>query len=149
MAFRRYFAVPAITLAFAAFSLTVQSAQAQKKETFKALLSATPADARTRASLAGSGTASGVLEGSKLEITGSFKGLLAPATKASLHSAVAAGVRGPAVTDLTISKGMDGTISGSITLTPEQIENLHKGGLYIIIDSDKAPDGVLWGWLTR
>ena len=83
MAFRRYFAVPAITLAFAAFSLTVQSAQAQKKETFKALLSATPADARTRASLAGSGTASGVLEGSKLEITGSFKGLLAPATKAS------------------------------------------------------------------
>ena len=44
---------------------------------------------------------------------------------------------------------MDGTITGSITLTPEQIENLHKGGLYIIIDSDKAPDGVLWGWLTR
>ena len=149
MVFRQYFAVPAMALAFAALSLTVESAQAQKKETFKAWLSATPADARTRASLAGSGTASAVLEGSKLEITGSFKGLLAPATKASLHSAVAAGVRGPAVTDLTISKGMDGTITGSITLTPEQIENLHKGGLYIIIDSDKAPDGVLWGWLTR
>ncbi len=149
MAFRRYFKVPAMALALAALSFMVQGAQAQKKETFKAWLSATPADARTRASLAGSGTASAVLEGSKLEITGSFKGLLAPATKASLHSAVAAGVRGPAVTDLTISKAMDGTITGSITLTPEQIENLHKGGLYIIIDSDKAPDGVLWGWLTR
>ncbi len=143
---RRYFAVAALVLAL---SLVQQTAQAQKKETFKAWLSATPADARTRASLAGSGTASAVLEGSKLEISGSFKGLLAPATKASLHSAVAAGVRGPAVTDLTISKGMDGTITGSITLTPEQIESLHKGGLYIIIDSDKAPEGVLWGWLMR
>jgi hypothetical protein len=146
MRFRQYFAIPAMALAL---TLTLQNAQAQKKETFKAWLSATPADARTRASLAGSGAASAVLEGSKLEISGSFKGLLTPATKASLHSAVAAGVRGPAVTDLTITKGMDGTIMGSIALTPEQIESLHKGGLYIIIDSDKAPDGVLWGWLTR
>jgi CHRD domain len=144
MGFRRYLAVPAMALLLAALSLTAES-----KETFKTRLSATPADARTRASLAGSGTVSAVLEGSKLTITGSFQGLLAPATKASLNAAVAAGVRGPAVTDLTISKAMDGTITGSVTLTPEQTENLHKGGLYILIDSDKAPDGVLWGWLTR
>jgi hypothetical protein len=144
MAFRRYLAVPLIALLVTALSLA-----GENKETFKAWLSATPADARTRASLAGSGTVSAVLEGSKLTVNGSFQGLLAPATKATLHSAVAAGVRGPAVADLTISKGMDGTITGSITLSPQQLESLHKGGLYVMIDSDKAPEGVLWGWLVR
>jgi hypothetical protein len=58
-------------------------------------------------------------------------------------------VRGPVVQDLTVSKAVSGKISGSADLTPEQIETLHKGGLYIQIFSEKAPDGVLWGWLLR
>ena len=122
---------------------------AQGDEPFKSRLSAMPADARTRASLAGSGIASAVLTRTKLSITGSFEGLLSPATSANLHSAMAAGVRGPIIGDLTISKAVSGSISGSIDLTPAQINSLHKGGLYIQIQSEKSPDGVLWGWFLK
>ena len=134
------------TLLFAALALSLA---AQTKETFKTRLSATPADARTRAALAGSGTVSATLSGTSLTLTGSFDGLVSPATGASLHSAVAAGVRGPAIADLTISKAESGTISGSVALTPQQMTSLHKGGIYVLIHSDKAPDGVLWGWLLQ
>ena len=139
MPFKRYLVLAVIALSLAA----------QTKETFKTRLSATPADARTRAALAGSGSASATLTGTKLTVTGSFDGLVSPATTASLHSAVAAGVRGPAIADLTISKAVSGTISGSVDLTPQQMTSLHKGGIYILINSDKAPDGVLWGWLLQ
>jgi CHRD domain len=139
MLFKRYLVLAVIALSLAA----------QTKETFKTRLSATPADARTRAALAGSGTASATLTGTKLTVTGSFDGLVSPATTASLHSAVAAGVRGPAIADLTVSKAESGTISGSVDLTPQQMTSLHKGGIYILINSDKAPDGVLWGWLLQ
>jgi CHRD domain len=139
MPFKRYLVLAVIALSLAA----------QTKETFKTRLSATPADARTRAALAGSGTASATLTGTKLTVTGSFDGLVSPATTASLHSAVAAGVRGPAIADLTISKAVSGTISGSVDLTPQQMTSLHKGGIYVLINSDKAPDGVLWGWLLQ
>lgn len=123
--------------------------EAQTGETYKARLTAVPADARTRPSLAGIGTATGTLTGTKISITGSFEGLLSPATMAQLHSAVAAGVRGPAIADLTVAKATSGSLSGSADLTPEQIQDLHKGGLYIEIHSEKAPDGVIWGWLIK
>ncbi|HZY59126.1 MAG TPA: CHRD domain-containing protein [Candidatus Binataceae bacterium] len=122
---------------------------AQSGETYKARLTALPADARTRPELAGIGSASAVLTGSKLTITGSFDGLRSAATTAQLHSAVAAGVRGPAIQDLTVSKATSGSISGSVDLTAPQIESLKKGGLYIQIQSERALEGVIWGWLLR
>jgi CHRD domain len=125
------------------------SLAAQSGETFKARLSAVPADARTRADLAGSGSVSAMLTGTKLGITGSFEGLRSAATVASLHSGVAAGVTGPVIGDLTISKATSGAISGSFELTPQQLTSLRKGGLYVKIHSEKAPDGVLWGWLLK
>jgi hypothetical protein len=60
-----------------------------------------------------------------------------------------AGIRGPVIGDLTISKAASGTLRGSIDLTPEQVASLHKGGLYVQIHSEKAPDGVLWGWFLK
>src|ERR1700674_480607 len=84
--------------------LALGIALAQSGETYKARLTALPADARTRPELAGIGSASAVLTGSKLAITGSFDGLRSAATTAQLHSAVTAGVRGPAIQDLTVSK---------------------------------------------
>ena len=139
MTFKRYAVLAALAL-----SLT-----AQTRETFKARLSPVPADARTRADLTGSGSATAVLEGSKLAITGSFDGLKTAATTANLHSAVAAGVRGPVIADLSIPKAVSGMITGSVELTPQQLTSLHHGGLYIEIHSEKAPDGVLWGWLLK
>jgi hypothetical protein len=146
MAFNRRVALVVMGIGVGGFVLSLAG---QNGETFKARLSAMPADARTRASLAGSGSASAVLTGTKVAITSSYEGLLSAATSASLHSSVAAGVRGPVIGDLTISKATSGTVSGSVELTPAQLTSLRKGGLYIQIDSEKAPDGVLWGWFLK
>ena len=34
-------------------------------------------------------------------------------------------------------------------LTPDQIADLRAGRLYVQIQSERAPDGNLWGWLLR
>jgi hypothetical protein len=143
MAFNRRSVVVAIGIGF------VLSLAAQTSETFKARLSAMPADAKTRADLAGYGSASAVLTGTKVAISGSFDGLRSPATSASLHISVVSGIRGPAIGDVTISRATSGTITGAIDLTLQQQAALRKGGLYVQIHSEKAPDGVLWGWLLK
>ena len=58
-------------------------------------------------------------------------------------------MRGPAILELTVSKAMSGVVAGSFDLRPEQIENLEKGRWYVQIDSQKAPEGNLWGWLLK
>ncbi len=143
MSFNRRAALAVVGIGFAL------SLAAQKPETFRARLSAMPADAKTRADLAGSGSVSAALAGTKLTITGSFDGLRSPATTASLHTSEVPGIKGPAIGDLTISKATVGTITGVIDLTPQQQTTLRKGGLYVQIHSEKAPDGVLWGWLLK
>jgi hypothetical protein len=120
---------------------------AQNAGVFKARLSPVAMDTTMRATVAGSGSAVARLSGSKLEITGSFSGLLSPATIAQVHQGPVAGVRGPVLFDLTITKSAAGTISGSFDLTSDQIQSLRKGRLYIQVHSEKAPDGNLWGWL--
>jgi hypothetical protein len=125
------------------------SLMAQAPETFKARLSAVPVEAKTRPDIAGLGSATATLVGSKLSITGSFDGLRSPALAAKVHQGPATGVRGPAILDLTVVHAGSGAISASLDLTPQQIESLKKGKLYIQIDSEKAPDGNLWGWLLR
>ena len=146
MVIRKRFAVVVSRLALLGMAFVLA---AQTGETYKARLSAVPADARTRPSLAGIGSASATLAGSKLSVTGTFDGLLSPVTMAQLHSAAAAGVRGPVIAELMASKATSGTISGTVDLNSQQLESLRKGGLYIQLHSEKAPDGVLWGWLLK
>jgi hypothetical protein len=144
MTFNRRIRIAAMGIAFGGLALVLA---AQSSQTFKARLSAVAADARTRANLAGSGSASATLNGTELNISGEFEGLLSAATKAELHSAVAAGVRGPSIAALSVTAGESGMVVGAVNLTPAQLTSLHKGGMYIQIYSQKAPDGVLWGWL--
>jgi hypothetical protein len=123
---------------------------AQPPKTFKARLSPVPIDIAMQATVAGSGSVSAVLTGSKLAISGTFEGLRSPATIAQVHKGPVKGVRGPFAFDLTVSKASDptsGTLSGSIDLTPLQLADLEKGRLYVQLHSEKAPDGNLWGWL--
>jgi hypothetical protein len=122
---------------------------AQTGERFTGRLAPVPIDATMRASVTGSGTLSAVLTDTKLSINGTFAGLAGPATIARLHQGAVTGVRGPALSELTISKAVSGTISGTVTLTAEQSDNLKKGKLYVQIHSEKAPDGNLWGWLLH
>jgi hypothetical protein len=119
-------------------------------ETFKARLSPVPIDATMMSTVAGSGSITATLSGKQLTITGTFEGLRSPATTAQLHRGMR-GVRGPAILDLDlmISKAVKGTLSGSVELTPDQIADLRAGRLYVQIQSERAPDGNLWGWLLR
>jgi CHRD domain len=122
--------------------------QAQSGETFKVRLSPVPIDAAMMSRIAGSGSATATLTGKKLTISGNFSGLRSAATDAHIHRG-AKGIRGPSILDLTVSKGTSGSVSGSLDLTAEQIEDLRNNRFYIQINSERAPDGNLWGWLLR
>jgi hypothetical protein len=99
--------------------------------------------------VAGTGSLMAVLAGNKLTISGSFEGLRSPAIRASIHLGPQKGIRGPAVHDLTVTKGTSGSISGSLDLTSSEVEDLRNARFYVQIDSERAPDGNLWGWLLR
>ena len=125
------------------------SLAAQAPETYKVRLSPVPVEAKTRADIAGIGTATATLSGSKLSITGTFEGLPSAAVDAKVHQGPVTGVHGPAILDITVAHATSGMLSASLDLTPQQIESLKKGKLYIQIDSERAPDGNLWGWFLR
>ena len=125
-------------------------------EIFTSLPTASPSvrevspEAVVMSTVAGSGSITATLSGKQLTIMGTFEGLRSPATTAQLHRGIK-GVRGPAILDLdlTISKAVKGTLSGSVELPPDQIADLRNGRLYVQIQSERAPDGNLWGWLLR
>jgi CHRD domain len=122
------------------------SGLAQSSRTYRARLAVVPIDVIMQSTIAGSGSATAVLSGKTLTITGTYEGLVTPATVARLHRAWR-GIRGPAFADLKVSGGTSGTIGGSVDLTPAQIEELGKIMFYMQLHSEKAPDGNLWGWL--
>jgi len=137
-----------LVCAFVTISLAL-SGVARGQDKYKVRLSTVPMDGGMREAVAGSGSASAVLAGTKLTITGTFQGLHSPATMARVHRGPARGVRGPSVGDLTVSPALNGTISGSIELTREQVQSLQIGKMYVQISSEKAPEGNLWGWILR
>jgi len=122
------------------------SLRAQTGKTFRARLSPVPIDQAMMATIAGLGSATAVLAGTKLTVTGTFDGLKSPATIVQIHKGQR-GVRGPAVLDLQATKGTSGTISGTVDLNSQQLQDLQNARLYIQLHSEKAPDGNLWGWL--
>lgn len=142
--------------------LAVAAVSAQTGDKYTVRLGAVPAaNAPQGVLVAGKGAATATLAGNKLTINGTFEGLPAAATAARLHQGVAKGARGKAFADLTITKAAAGTISGSVTLTPEQIEALKQGKIYMQVHSEKgiAPEqgkvdpnvdnSNLWGWLLK
>jgi hypothetical protein len=122
------------------------SVQAQTPQ-YRARLSVVPIDLAAQSTIAGSGSATATLKGSTLTIAGTFGGLKTAATIARLHRSPKTGMRGTPIGDLTATTETSGTISGSIELTKEQVDDLAAGRLYIQLHSQKAPDGNLWGWL--
>jgi hypothetical protein len=135
----------------AVFSLGATLA-GQGGDKYTARLGWVPITAQERPGVAGKGSVTGALAGSKLSINGTFEGLVTPATAARLHRGIAKGARGPVITDLTITKATSGMITGSADLSAADLENLKAGKLYVQVHSEKgvAPDGAnLWGWLLR
>lgn len=141
--------IPGDLLAVACLMSLALPLFAQAPETYKGRLAPVPVDAQLAPNTLGHGNASVILTGAKLTVSGTFEGLRGPATAAQLRRGLATGVRGPVLYELAVTKSASGNISGSFDLTPEQIDGLRKGRLYVQIDSEKAPDGNLWGWLLK
>ena len=129
----------------ALIALTAQP-EAQSAQ-YRGRLSVVPIDIPMQSSIAGSGAMTATLKGTTFTITGTFAGLRTPATVARVHRGPRTAMRGPAIGDLTVTAATSGSITGSIELTKEQIDDLAAGRLYIQVHSQKAPDGNLWGWL--
>ena len=123
-------------------------ATAQKGETYKVRLSTVPVDATMLSRITGSGSLTAVLAGTKLTFNGTFRGLRSPATHASIHVGPK-GIPGPPLLDLMISNATSGTVTGIVELTPSELEDLRNAKFYVQVDSEKAPEGNLWGWLLR
>jgi hypothetical protein len=62
---------------------------------------------------------------------------------------LAMGVPGPVIGELSVTQGPNGVISGKVTLNDEQIAALQHSALYVQLESVKAPNGNLWGWLEQ
>ena len=136
-------------LTIAVLVLSLLPAAAQNEVRYKVRLAPVPLDIAMRSTVAGSGSATAVLKGTLLTINGTFGELRSPATTARLHQGPTMGLRGMPFADLMISKATNGTITGSVTLSPEQARALERGRVYLQISSERAPDGNLWGWFVR
>ena len=142
MTIPRLVAAPAVVAV-----ILVTAASAQAPRTFKTRLGTVPVEAATLKGLMGaSGAVTAVLTGTKLTVNGTFKGLQSPATVARLHVAPM-GQRGPAMLDVPVTKATSGMITGDLMLTAIQVDHLVRKRVYIQLYSEKAPEGVLWGWL--
>ena len=131
----------------AALLLLTVSVAAAQGVVYEARLAVVPLDVAMQSTIAGRGDVRGTLEGRTLVLSGRFSGLRTAATIARLHLGAVRGVRGAAFADLTVTPGVDGTVTGRVDLTPDQATALAQGRVYVQLHSEKAPDGNLWGWL--
>ena len=115
-------------------------------EKYQTDIGPTPKNGRQGANVQGRGTVLATLDNNKFSLHGKFVGLSSPATEAHLHMGNVMGGVGPAIGDLTIAQAQSGGISGTFTLTPDQVAALKVGRLYVMLDSQSAPKGNLWGW---
>jgi hypothetical protein len=106
----------------------------------------TPKNGRQGANVQGRGTVLAILDNNKFLLHGKFSGLSSPATEAHLYMGNVMGGIGPAIGDLTIVQAQSGDISGTFTLTSDQVAALKSGKLYVMLNSQSAPKGNLWGW---
>ena len=106
----------------------------------------TPKNGSQGANVQGRGTVLATLDNNRFSLQGKFSGLSSPATEARLHMGNVMGGTGPAIGALKIAQAQSGEISGTFTLTPVQVAALKVGKLYVMLDSQSAPKGNLWGW---
>jgi hypothetical protein len=135
-------------LAAICIAATSLSAVAAQSDGYRTRLSTVPIDVGMQANVAGQGQVTATLAGNKLTVTGNASGLRSPATDVHIHRGQP-GIPGPAILDLTATKTTAPTISGTVDLSPSMVEDLKNGQLYVQLNSERAPEGNLRGWLTQ
>jgi hypothetical protein len=129
-----------------AAAIVFATAPAFAAENYQTDIGPTPKNGRQGANVQGRGTVLATLDNNIFTLQGKFSGLSSPATEARLHMGNVMGGIGPAIGGLKIAQAQSGEISGSFTLTPAQVAGLKVGRLYVMLDSQSAPKGNLWGW---
>lgn len=139
-----------LAVAFLAVLIAGSALRAQNSESFKARLSPVPINVGMMSTVAGTGSLTATLTGKQLAIQGTFEGLRSPATTVAIHRSPK-GIPGPEIANfqLTATNSIKGTVSGTLELSADQIADLRNGLWYVQIQSERAPDGNLWGWLLR
>jgi hypothetical protein len=120
---------------------------AQTPTSFTIRLSPVPRTPATVDTVTGAGEATAVLAGTTLTITGQFSGLQSPATIARLHIGERTGVRGPAIFDVQATPAANGSLAATLELGRAHLDPLANGRFYLLLHSQNAPEGNLWGWL--
>ena len=138
----------ALSACAALFVATQAFAAAQGGEVYRARLSVVPLDVAMQANVAGLGQVTATLAGTRLTVTGDASGLKSAATTVSIHRGPK-GIPGPAILTLTATKTTNPTISGALDLTPQQVADLRGEQLYVQLNSERAPEGNLRGWLLK
>ena len=139
--------VRAVTTVVAVLLLGGFSGAASAATVYASRLTAVAYDGAMRANVQGDGHVSATLNGSSLTVTGDFTGLPSAASSVKLYSGAGIGVPGDAILDLQLSGQNQGSISGTVRLSSRQLAALQRGHVYVQLNSQKAPDGNLWGWL--
>ena len=137
----------AIRIFLAVFLLGGLSGAASAADVYASRLTAVAYDGAMRANVQGDGHVSATLNGGSLTVTGDFAGLPSAASSVKLYSGSGIGVPGDAIFDLQLSGQNQGSISGTVKLNASQLAAFRKGHVYVQLDSQKAPEGNLWGWL--
>ena len=119
------------------------SAQA---DSFRARLSPLPVNRQTVETITGLGQVRATLDGNRLTVTGTYRGMSSPATAAHLHVGPP-GRPGPLAQPLEVTASPEGEVTGTAELTDEQVDALQARSLYVQIHSEENPGGELRGWI--
>jgi alcohol dehydrogenase (cytochrome c) len=115
-------------------------------DSFRARLSPLPVNGGTVTSITGLGQVRATLDGNRLSVVGTYRGMSSPATAAHLHVGPP-GQPGPVAQPLDVTTSPEGAVSGLAELTDEQLDALQSQSLYVQIHSEGNPGGELRGWI--
>jgi hypothetical protein len=132
--------------AFAALLLGFPAMAAPAGDSYRTRLSVVPIDVAMQANVAGQGAVTATLQGNRLTVSGNAEGLRSPATVAEIRRGPP-GIPGPVILNLAVTKSTTPEISGTVELSPSMVQDLKDGQLYVQVNSERAPDGNLRGWL--
>ena len=113
---------------------------------FRARLSPLPVSGRTVRTITGVGQVRATLDGNRLTVTGTYRGMSSSATAAHLHFG-APGRPGPLAQPLEVTTSPEGEVTGTAELTDQQVGALQAQSLYVQIHSEDNPAGELRGWI--
>lgn len=130
----------------APLALTLAACTMSGSNTFRTVLNGTN-ERPTAVVTGGGGTVTATLRENTLTVEGTFSNLSGAATAAHIHGAVnSEGVAG-VLFPLTVPLDRSGAISGTATLTNEQIAQLRDGLMYVNVHTPAYPGGEIRGQL--